>query len=182
MRHPSSLPRMIFILALALAALCRPRLGIAQTQAPEADLKAAIISNMLLFVEWPAKNSSPEEQLVICYQDSSPVATALKRLDGKSIKGRTLKVAQFNTGRPNECHALYISPENAAGLGKILSLVGSFPILLAGDSADYPQRGIMLNLELDSGRIVFDIDLQATQKTGLQVSSKALRLARQVIE
>lgn len=173
---------MLFMLALALAALCEPLLAAAQTQAPEPDLKAAIISNMLLFVEWPAKSALHEEQLVICYQDSSPVATALIRLDGKAIKGRTLKVAPFNAGHPGACHALYISPENAAGLGKILSMLGSSPILLAGDAAEYPQRGIMLNLELDSGRIAFDIDLQAAQKAGLQISSKALRLARQVIE
>ncbi len=40
----------------------------------------------------------------------------------------------------------------------------------------------MINLELVSERIVFDIDLRPTQKAGLRVSSKALRLARQVIE
>ena len=32
------------------------------------------------------------------------------------------------------------------------------------------------------GRVVFDIDLRSAQKAGLQISSKALRLARQVIE
>lgn len=40
----------------------------------------------------------------------------------------------------------------------------------------------MLNLELISGRVVFDIDLRSAQRKGLKVSSKALRLARQVIE
>jgi hypothetical protein len=40
----------------------------------------------------------------------------------------------------------------------------------------------MLNLDLAGGRVVFDIDLRSAQKAGLQISSKALRLARQVIE
>ena len=53
-------------------------------------------------------------------------------------------------------------------------------VLLAGDSAGDLQRGVMLNLATEDGRIVFDIDLQAVRQAGLVLSSKVLRLARQV--
>lgn len=164
---------------LACAALQQ---AFAQTQAPEPDLKAAIIFNMLLFVEWPANSAMPPDQLTICYLDSSPVASALVRLDGKSIKGRSLKVVQLGSNNAGICHALYLAPGNAAALGKTLALLGTSSILLAGDSPEYSQKGVMLNLELLSGRVVFDIDLRSAQRVGLQVSSKALRLARQVTE
>ena len=156
----------------------------AQTQAPESDLKAAIISNMLLFVDWPAAGptSAPDEQLVVCYQGSSPVADALVRLDGKSVKGKLMKVMQVGNGKTGQCHAFYLAPGNADNLGAILPELGKAPIFVAADSPEYVNQGVMLNLDLAGGRVVFDIDLRSAQKAGLQISSKVLRLARQVIE
>lgn len=167
----------------ALQLLALPTAG-AQTQAPEPDLKAAIISNMLLFVEWPSTGptSAPEDQLVVCYQDASPVADALRRLDGKSVKGKLLKVTQVSNGDASQCHAFYLAPGNAANLAAILLGLANAPVFVAADSPEYAKRGIMLNLDLSGGRVVFDIDLRSAQKAGLQISSKALRLARQVIE
>ncbi len=182
MRLPQSLLKICAARALALYTLVAPTQAYSQAQAPEPDLKAAIISNMLLFVEWPARNSSPADQLTICYQGNSPVATALIRLNGKAIKGKSLKVVQVNSANAAECQALYLSPGNSAGLDSTLALIGPSSVLIAADSPEYFQRGTMLNLELVSGRIVFDIDLRSAHKAGLQVSSKALRLARQVIE
>lgn len=154
----------------------------AQVQATEAELKAAIISNMLLFVEWPSRSTSPEEQLTICFHDSSPVANALLRLAGKSIKGRSLNVVQLASTRITDCQALYVSPANSPVVNQLVTSAASNPVLLIGDSTGYLQQGVMLNLALEGTHVVFDIDLRSTRRTGLQVSSKALRLARQVIE
>ena len=40
----------------------------------------------------------------------------------------------------------------------------------------------MLNLQVDGGRIVFDIGLGALRRQGLDISAKVLRLARYVKE
>ena len=154
----------------------------ASAQATEPDLKAAIISNMLLFVQWPARSSFTAEQITICYQGRGPVVGALIALDGKDIKGKVLKIVEIAQINATDCQALYISPGNAAILAKTLAQIGSSPVFIAADSPNYFRHGVMLNLELVSGRIVFDIDLNSVQKSGLQLSSKALRLARQVIE
>ena len=172
------------IAALAVVHLAMVPEAVAQRQAPEAELKAAIISNMLLFVEWPTAGSmsAPDDQLVVCFQESSPVAEALLRLDGKSVKGKLLKVMQASSSVAGRCHAFYLAPGNAANLGNILPVLSKLPILVAADSPEYSKQGVMLNLDLAGGRVVFDIDLHSAQKAGLQISSKALRLARQVIE
>ena len=165
---------------LSLATNLMPLSANAQTQAAEPDLKAAIIANMMLFVEWPA--NAPIDQLTICFLDNSPVALALARLDGKLLKGKPLKVVRISANTASSCHLLYVSPNNISTLTTLLSTLRSLPVLLAGDSPEYFKRGIMLNLELVSGRVVFDIDLHAAQNAELQFSSKALRLARRVIE
>lgn len=156
--------------------------ALAQTQAPEPDLKAAIITNMLLFVEWPARSTFPTDQLTICHQGEGPVSRALTQLDRKAVRSKIVRILVVNSGNVSECQALYISPGSIGTLDKTMSMVGSLPVLIASDSPEYFPRGTMLNLELVAGRIVFDIDLRAAQKAGLQVSSKALRMARQVAE
>jgi uncharacterized protein (DUF779 family) len=181
-RLPPSLLAICAAGVLALSTLTAPAQALAQARASEPELKAAIISNMLLFVDWPARNSSADDPMTICYQGNSPVVAALIGLDGKKIKGRSLHVVAIQSGGAAKCQALYIAPGNAATLEKALGLIGSSPVFIASDSPDYFQHGTMLNLELVSGRIVFDIDLRSAQKAGLQLSSKALRLARQVIE
>lgn len=181
MRHFRSSLKQSISAVLVFFALAPSASALAQTQASESDLKAAIILNMLLFVDWPARTVQPVDQLTVCYQGRGPVAIALLRLDGKSVKGKTLKVVGLNSGNAAECLALYIAPDNAP-IEKTLSQFAASPTLITSDSPEYFQRGVMLNLELVGGRIVFDIDLRSAQKAGLQVSSKALRLARQVIE
>ena len=168
------------MILFALATNLLPLVASAQTQATEPDLKAAIIANMMLFVEWPA--NAPIDQLTICFLDNSPVAQALARLNGKLLKGKPLKVVRIVANAASSCHLLYVSPNNLSTLTNLLSSLRSVPVLLAGDSPEYIKSGIMLNLELVSGRVVFDIDLHAAQNAELQFSSKALRLARQVID
>ena len=47
-----------------------------------------------------------------------------------------------------------------------------------GDTHALTERGAMLNLMLDQGRLAFDIDLPAARRAGLDVSARLLRLAR----
>ena len=166
---------------LGFAPFILPLDAIAQT-VPEPDLKAAIIANMLLFVEWPTDNAPLPDHLTICHIEANPVTEALGRLNGKSIKGKTLKVVRARPDNLNDCLAVYLPPGNIGTLNAVAAKAGSSAILLMGDSQEYLGQGIMLNLELISGRVVFDIDLRSAQRKGLKVSSKALRLARQVIE
>lgn len=166
----------------ALALLVIAPLALAQRQAPEPELKAAILANMLLFVDWPARGGQATDRLTVCYLDAGPVSTALGRLDGKLFKGKPLQIMRVDVATMGRCHALYVSPLEAASLPRIVSHSHATGMLLAGDSPGYLQRGVMLNLEIDGGRVVFDIDLRSARLAGLSVSSKVLRLARQVLE
>ena len=171
-------------LLLALAPLVWPTDALAQAQAPEPELKAAIIANMLLFIEWPDARVSALDEITVCHLGSSPVADALTQLNGKSVKGKLLKVATVSPDNTANCHALYLAAANAGTLSRFApgSATNSVPILLFGDTPGFLQRGVMVNLEQVGGRVVFDINLRSLKASGLKLSSKALRLARVVIE
>lgn len=167
---------------LALVLLAMTVLAHAQRQAPEPELKAAILVNMLLFVDWPTPAARSPERLTMCYLAASPIATALAQLGGKMLKGQPLQVVHADAATLGGCHVLYLSPTDAAALPRLASSRPASGILLVGDSPGYLQRGVMLNLEIEGGRVVFDIDLRSARQAGLTVSSKVLRLARHVTE
>lgn len=167
--------------ALALVLLAWATQVHAQRQAPEPELKAAILVNMLLFVDWPTPVGRAPERLTMCYLAASPVATALAQLGGKMLKGQPLQVVRADAAALGDCQVLYLSPTDA-GLPRTASSLPASGMLLVGDLPGDQQRGVMLNLEIDGGRVVFDIDLRAARQAGLAVSSKVLRLARHVIE
>jgi hypothetical protein len=178
MRKPAdAVRRILWVLLLGLSPL-----ALAQPQAPEAELKAAILVNMLLFVDWPTQASQPTDRLTLCYFDASPIAAVLDQLNGKLLKGKPLRVQPVTSTTVPGCHALYLSPRDLIRLVDVVPNLRSSGVLLIGDSPGYLQRGVMLNLDVDDGRVVFDIDLRSARQAGLMLSSKMLRLARKVVE
>lgn len=177
-----SLPATACRLLLALLLLLGAPLALAQREAPEPELKAAILANMLLFVDWPADGARVADRLTVCYLGPAPVSTALAQLDGKLLKGKPLRVTRVDIAQMEGCHALYVSPTEAAILSRLVANPRVSGILLIGDSPGYLQQGVMLNLEIDSRRVIFDVGLHSARQAGLSISSKALRLARQVLE
>ena len=167
---------------LALLLLALTPLAHAQRQAPEPELKAAILVNMLLFVDWPTPQGRSPDRLTVCYLAASPVATALAQLGGKLLKGQPLQVVRADAATLGDCQVLYLSPTDTTSLPRTASSLPASGMLLVGDSPGYLQRGVMLNLEIEGGRVVFDIGLRSARQAGLTVSSKVLRLARHVTE
>lgn len=164
------------------SALALPGRSMAQQQAAEPDLKAAILVNMLLFVDWPRGDEQPNAALSVCYFSNSAVADALAALDGRVIRGRQLNVARVDASVLQHCHAAYLAPADDALLASLRG--GALPsgVLLVGDTPGFLDRGVMVNLALFEGRVTFDVDLPALRRGGLSLSSKALRLARTVRE
>ena len=175
--------RQLIVAALVALALCSANDDtLAQMKASEPDLKAAIIINMAMFVDWPAQEGLSGNQLAICYLTDSPIATALGKAQGRNMRNRTITVRKVSPEALAGCHVVYLSPEERERLPRILSAVRDAPVLLTGDTPEFFPEGSMLNLELSGGHVVFDVNLRSAQKAGLQISSKALRLARKVIE
>lgn len=169
-------------LFFALLLLAWAPLTLAQQQAPESELKAAILFNMLSFVDWPTQSGKATDRLTVCYLTTGPVPSALVQIGGKLPRAKLLQVVPADAENLSSCHALYVSPLDAASLPHIVPRAQRDAVLLVGDNPGYLQQGVMLNLEVNNGRIVFDVDLRAVRQARLLISSKVLRLARQVLE
>ncbi|HEY0857953.1 MAG TPA: YfiR family protein [Albitalea sp.] len=151
----------------------------------EAELKAAIVINILLFVEWPA--AAPPEQggaLRLCVGPNSSLREAFKPLDRREVRGRVLELRELAPGddgrRP--CHAVFIDAADRTRLAATLRAQRAAGALVLSDDPDAPRDSTAIVLERVGNKIAFDVNLQPVRHARLQLSSKLLRLARVVRE
>jgi hypothetical protein len=149
--------------------------GVASAQAslPERDLKAQIVVRSLLFVEWPVSAGAAGQPLVLCVTDSHPMAEALERLAGQPINGRRLEVRRTTAAGLAPCQVVVLGTQALAALK-----APPRGLLSISDAPGAADLGVMINLQTDQERVVFDVNLNAVRSAGLEISTRLLRLAR----
>ena len=164
-------------LLLAAALACESAGVRADPVASEPDLKAAIVFNLAIFTEWPARAFSAGQPLTLCYSGER-LAPAFGALAGRTVNGRALAVRRIaSQASPAGCHLAYWLDEAEmpadAGLERQ-------PVLAISDSKGFAARGGMIELSVVQARITFEMNVASSRAAGLKVSSKLLRLARKV--
>jgi hypothetical protein len=140
---------------------------------PEHEMKAAYLYNFAVYTEWP----TPSDSLNMCVLGQSPVAAALKALDGKITKNRRVTVATLTSlSTIKRCHVLFISERDIANMRQISGELGDSPVLTVTDVPGIP--GIVITLQVINQRLVFDVNLPLARTLNLSLSSEFLRLAR----
>lgn len=151
----------------------------------ENQLKAAYLFNFLKFVEWPTDaGANPRGKWVIGIMGGSPVGGELSLLaEGKTVEGRGVLVKKLRAGDSlTKCNILFVSASEEKHLASILSGLQGSSVLTVADFDRFIERGGMIQFVSDGDRIRMDIDLGATGRARLKVSSKLLTLAQAVTE
>jgi hypothetical protein len=145
--------------------------------ASEYEVKAAFLYKFASFVEWPTAANEP---LVICVLGADPFGDTLDRaVQGKTLAGREFAVRRIKSWQPGEnCQILYISGSEKPRLQATLDRLRALAILTVGDMPAFCENGGHINLILNSSKVKLDINPDAAAKSGLQISSKLLNLAR----
>ncbi|MBI4984377.1 MAG: YfiR family protein [Rhodocyclales bacterium] len=150
--------------------------------AAAAQVKAAVIYNLLLFIDWPRESAADDFRL--CLFEGGALAAALETFADKPIHGRRLALRLVGNA-PDDlraCSATAVEGGNPAALARAGAAAKTQPLLVIGEGTTAIDRGAMIGLATAGSRIVFDIDLAALRRARLGASSKLLRLARQVVE
>jgi hypothetical protein len=173
--------RAVLVAVVPLAALaCQRAQAVERT-----SLEAAIVYNLLQFVEWPGEASLPAgAPLVVCLDAASPLLGELQSLEGRPVRRMKLAVRSVAAGEPaKSCSAFYVDAEGQRkGLVARRAAAAGAPVLVIGGSDVASAEGQTVHLAESGGRIVFDVDVKAAREAGLAVSSRLLRLARKVNE
>ena len=165
---------------IALALCARPALQTPETL--ENDVKAAFLFNFTKFVDWPdAAFATTDEPLRICVVAEAAFTRSVDRIvAGETVKGRPLQRVTPSTAELTRCHVLYIGPAHLQTADQLLASVDRAPVLTVGDSPAFLAHGAAISFVVMNDRVRFDINPRAAERAGLMVSSKLLRVARQV--
>jgi hypothetical protein len=150
-------------------------------QVSEIDVKAAFLFNFTRFVEWPnaAATSAPFRLCVVA--DRTTTAVIQKTMEGESVNGRPSQTTVPATPEDARvCQILFVGRSETGRLAPLLAAVRDRPVLTVSDAARFTTRGGMIGFVLEDDRVRFDVNLAAAKRSGLQISSRLLRVARNV--
>lgn len=161
---------------LALGAgfgLCLPAAAL-----EEQPLKAAIVFNLLMYVQWPDEAGLAQgTPLALCADRQAALWPHLTALSGRPVRQFRLELREAGDERGTRgCRAWVLED------GGRLPPRGSAGLLTIGDVSRADEPGVVIGLRRSSSRLQFDVDMGAARQQGLVLSSKMLRLARQVRE
>ena len=161
------------------------QVGYAEQSPTEYQVKAAYLFNFLKFVEWPDDpHAVSHGKWVIGVLGENPFGDELAQaVSGKIVQGRELQVRKFQaTEDLHVCQILFISASENKRLPSILTGLNGSSVLTVADMENFTRLGGMIQFVMEDDRVRFDINVGATSRARLKVSSKLLSLARAVIE
>jgi hypothetical protein len=177
-------PRSIGAATLALVMILAAVSGRAEGQGAAATditlnvaVKAAFLFNFAKFAEWPAL--PPGGPIVLCVVGNEAVAVALaETVRGQNIGGHPRDVLRPpDSSAWHTCQLLFIADADARRASAGLSAIKAVPVLTVSDSKGFAQTGGIIELYVDAGRMRFAINVDATARSGLSLSSRLLGLA-----
>jgi hypothetical protein len=146
----------------------------------EYAVKSAFLYNFFKFIEWPA-DVSGSANYNLCFVGDDLFGDNLATINGRQISGKTLIVHRHLDDKSlKSCHMVFLSADNAPTYRSTIEAIRGLPIVLVGDGPDFIAHGGVIRLYNDSGRITFEINLDAARNVNLRMSAQLLKLAKEV--
>ena len=162
---------------LALIAASGISTGAQAQSMDERDAKAAFMLKLVNFVQWP--ESGQHNELVIGFIGADATGEALQRLAyGKSVNGKGIVVRRLNQDDDlKACQVVFVGAAERKNMPAVLERLRGTSVLTVGEAEGFGQRGGIVNLLLNEGRIRIEVNSHAVERAHLQISSRLLSLA-----
>jgi hypothetical protein len=155
----------------------------AQRQNDENSIKAAFLYNFTKFIDWP-ESAFPGSgaHFTMCVFANDGFRRELEAIMlGEQVRGRLVAIAVPDAADDlKSCHLVYFGPDENDRAAKRLPTVRQVPILTVGEGRRFLEQGGQIAFMLENDRVRFDISKSAANAAGLNISSKLLRVARQI--
>lgn len=151
-------------------------------EVPEYQVKAAMLANFALFVDWPdATFPAPGSPFVACVVGSDPFGPWLKHELGERIDNHRVEIRYLEKAEAApECHMVFISRSEQPRLKRVLNSLRHASALIvsdAGDITDFCRNGGMIGFVMEGRKVRFDLNADAAARAGLKIDSKLKRLS-----
>lgn len=148
--------------------------------AEESEVKVTLLYKFIKFIEWPKKVFLEDSDAFnFCILGENPFGDALDLIKGKKVDHKTMVIQKcHDLEEVDKCHILYISSSEENRLMDILKSINGLSILTVGDMRKFSQNGGIINFYMENDTVRFEINIDAVNRSGLNISSKLLRLAK----
>lgn len=173
---------LIFVF-VSLQAVCPLRVT-GQSGVEEYRLKAAFLFHFAQFVEWPSNSAgAPDGSLIFCVAGEDPFRGDLERtVQGKAVAGKSIQVRHLRQAADTKgCQLLFIGGNESGRSREFIPSVRDLPVLTVGESDDFLQQGGIIRFCTEDRKVRFEVNQDAAVKAHLNVSSRLLLLAKNVI-
>ena len=146
----------------------------------EYEVKAAFIHNFTQFIDWPPGAFEGEKSpFRIGILGSGLIDKPLMDLNGKKVNQRSLEISRVqNLEKISQYHVIFVNPSENKRTQSILQTLKGTGILTIGDTPGFAEQCGVVNFYLKSGKVRFEVNIEASQRENLKISSRLLRLAR----
>jgi hypothetical protein len=149
----------------------------------ETQIKAAFLYNFTRFVEWPEEAfAAPQEPLVIGVLGEKALTEDLRAVvAGRKINGRTIAVRDVE--HPIDAvtaKVLFVSAASDARFDALQDSLAGRTVLTVGESSAFASAGGAILLVEHAGKLRFEINVTATERARIKVSSELRKLATAV--
>lgn len=148
----------------------------------EPQVKAAYLYNFGKFIHWQNPQSA-SDSFDICVLGKNPFGHALaSTVAGEKIDGKDIRVKHISRlPAAIHCRVLFVSSSEEGRLKSVLAVAKQSSLLTVSDMPGFAQRGGMIELVTQEGRIRFQVNVSAISDASLTVSSELLKVAVKVI-
>jgi hypothetical protein len=168
----------LFILLALCSGLGSSRAG--EAAPSEAQLKAAFLLNFPKYIEWPPTDlAQPDGPIVVGILGGEDIVAEFSLMSqGRTINGHPIQLVRVTTiPQCRECHILFVGSAESRKMPEILRSLKGTNVLTVGESEQFIAQGGMINLARRERRIALEVNLDATRKTELKISSKLMALS-----
>jgi hypothetical protein len=147
----------------------------------EYDVRAAFLLNFTRYVEWPASRKPAPFQM--CVLGKSRFASRLEAaMKGEAWHEHSIVVRTVaDLGDEPSCDLMYVPAAMTDHFLANQNTLETLPILTVGEDARFLTGDGIIRLFVQDNRVRFSINLRAAGLAGLTMSSRLLRLARELI-
>lgn len=184
-RAPRALLWRVFSVALAAVCVWTATIAAPTPAVSEYAVKAAVLFKVTKFIEWPAATfANDRSTLVICVVGADAPLSSFESLESNQLGARPIDV-RLVTGDMldlRQCQVAFFPTDSGADVDYALSKLEGMPVLTVGETEQFAQRGGTLALVTREQRVRFTVNLAASKRSRLKISSQLLNLATVIEE
>ena len=174
------------IIAVLLMGLCSvPNLAASSELKDQRLLKiqVAYLHNFTKFIQWPTEENE-KDLFVIGVYGHNPFNGLLIDLQGKTVQEQRVEIRILTSiQQTDDCQLLFIGEGvNQATLQVLMDYLGGKSVLTVSAQPGFVRRGGMIELQQQGEYVLFAVNLDRAEQSGLSIPSQVLALAVEVLQ